>query len=620
MIVPVSQFESVVTSLMGADQYSLDTETTGLRWYDKDRLFSVIISNGEKTFYFNFNDHFDNNNEKPHEEFTIPREWMNRFTPLLHQLNSTWFMHNAKFDLAMIAKEGLSCMGDVHCTEAMARLVDSRWKSYRLKECLSRMQKDLGRSVTQKSDAVEEFIKKNKLFRKVKLKGKEKEDVEKFFHMVPLDIIAPYGITDAKATWELGDYQRKKLWDLRTLSPNIAKVVHKERKITKVCFDMEQAGVKIDRPYVQKSLDQMLEIMGERSNEYIAWTGQKEFINHANHFKPYFKAQGITSPKKTPKGGDSFDKDALAEIDHPVAKIIVDWRKAQKNAGTYFSNFIHYSDEHGKIHAGVRQTGTVTGRMSYAEPNLQNIPKPDDDDPQKFKESKLVRSSFVPSSKDYCFFMPDYDQMEYRLMLDQAEEMGVIKMVLDGMDVHTAMAEMVGVTRKQAKTLNFMLLYGGGAQKLATALGVTLAEAKRIKSKYFARLGQVRRWMKRNMAWAARRGYNVNFAGRPAVVDKKFSYKSPNYDIQGGCADIMKDAMIEIHSLLQGTRSKMLIQVHDELILEMHKSELHLCPEIVKIMESVYDFNHLPLTAGPKYSWDNWAETKEGYPENAKAA
>ena len=203
-------------------------------------------------------------------------------------------------------------------------------------------------------------------------------------------------------------------------------------------------------------------------------------------------------------------------------------------------------------------------------------------------------------------------------MLDLAGENSVIDLILGGLDVHEATAKMMGVPRKQAKTINFMLLYGGGAAKLAGELGIDVEEAKRLKALYFDRLPMVSKWIRNTISKAKIRKYATSWYGRLYTIDPKFAYKAPNYEIQGGSSDIVKLAMVEIDKLLTKSKAetKMALQVHDELIFLMPPNELDLAPQITKIMETAYPPRRLPLTVGAAYSWTNWSEKLDGFPKS----
>ena len=185
----------------------------------------------------------------------------------------------------------------------------------------------------------------------------------------------------------------------------------------------------------------------------------------------------------------------------------------------------------------------------------------------------------------------------------------------------------MGVERQSAKTLDFLLLYGGGIAKLAKALGIPLSEAKALKARYFEALPAVRNFIQLTMKKAQHaptqypeKGFTENWYGRVSYIDRKFAYKAPNYKIQGGCADVNKIAICRIHDFLkkEGCKSRLICTVHDENLFELHKSELDLANEFKKIMEAVYIPKRLPLTCGVSYSFNSWGELKEGLPSGEK--
>jgi DNA polymerase-1 len=241
--------------------------------------------------------------------------------------------------------------------------------------------------------------------------------------------------------------------------------------------------------------------------------------------------------------------------------------------------------------------------MSCSAPNLQNVPKRKDTG--KYK----ARAAFIPRN-DYFFAMLDYDQMEYRLFMDYAEEIELINKVLSGLDVHTATAEMVETSRDVAKTINFLLLYGGGAGKLAGELGISIELAKEYRNKYFQNLTAVKETSQLIVSTAENRGHIYNILGRRCFIPRKLAYKAPNYLIQGGCGDIVKRAMLSIDKFLEGKKSRMVLQIHDEILLEIHKDEYEIIDDIKEILVKSYEYKKLPLTAGADYSFTNWSEKR----------
>ena len=572
---------------------ALDTETTGLKAYLGDRLFSIIISTLENDYYFNFNTRPDNTGAFIPYENILPKSWLDDFKPMLEDPKNTWYLHNAKFDLHMLAQDGLFIGGTIYCTQSIARLIYNRLPSLKL----SKVAELIGH---KKDDKVEAYIMKHKLYTDVDV-GKKKPKRNKHFDLVPFNLISEYGLTDGRVTFELGEYELNRIEELKQEQlneglPCISGVFNNEVELTNTLFYMEQTGVKVDIDYIKEAYNYEKESAEEYAAKFEGYTGI-EFNDSPTCFKEAFKKLGLESGK-TPLGNDSYSEENLPK--NAVTELILGYRKHNKRAGTYFRNYLDLADENDVIHCNFRQDGTVTGRMSANEPNLQNVPKRGED------ESKYpVRKCFIPRD-GYFFIMVDFDQMEYRLLLDIAGESELIARIKEGLCVHTATAEGMGTEREAAKTLNFMLLYGGGAAKLAAALKIAIKKAKELKLDYFKTLKFVSALVKALTDTAKRRGFIVNWLGRRLYLDTNRPYTMPNHYIQGGCGDVVKMAMNKISKVLKPYKSNMLLQIHDELLIEMKYGEEDLIPDILKIMETTYPQNSLPLTAGVDFSNKNW--------------
>lgn len=568
-------------------ELGLDTETFGLEF--NDRLFSVQIATANEEYYFNYLDYGDG-------------------TPVLHKStlmdlgtlckNSSilWYIHNAKFDLRRLALEGIRIQGPVHCSQMCERFMYNQHQSYSLDACAKRR----GRA---KDDAVGNYIKDNKLWEWQEKVGKKTRTKKKFFDKVPFDIMFKYGCIDVREAFDLGREQRQELKGEEYYENSL--------ELEKVCYEMEELGIQVRREYAGQGYAYEIEQARIETEELERLSGEP-YRSGPLWLRRQFDKFGVEYQVNPKTDNPIFDKKALGKIDHPIAGHIRKRRTHEKYAGTYYATY----SEQEVIHAFIKTWGTDTGRFSYAEPNLQNVPKEEElhsDIPFQ------VRGCFRPRD-GYCFVMVDFDQQEFRLLLDYAGEHDLIRRINDhGEDVHQATADMVGVSRKMAKTLNFGLLYGMGAEKLAQSLGVPVLQAKTIKRQYFARLPNVQRLIRQVIQTAERRKYIRTWVGRKLhFPNRDFAYKAPNHLIQGGCGDIARHAMVRIHGdVLEGLRSNMLLQVHDELLFEVHKDELDIIPAIVNIMENTYrPFNGMKLTCGVEHSYTSWGkrDVKEGYP------
>jgi DNA polymerase-1 len=590
MIVGRAEFHQVLEKLEPPGQRGLDTETTGLS--ADDHLFSLIIADASESYYFNFHAYDDLD-----LEFTLPRVYLREFERVFDEERSTWFIANAKFDWRMLAKEGLTIRGRVHCDYAVERVLKNNYigdSAYRLEGMALRRGH-------QKDDKVIEYVQKNKLYTIARMPGKKKQVKLMHFDRVPHEIIMPYGCKDATLHRVVGLDQLRQVEELDKNSnyPPISRVVENEIRLTRTCFKMEQRGILIDRERTQKALAYELGEVARLQGEFRLATG-REYQDSNKLFTEVFDAIGEKYPT-TDKGNPSFAADILEEMASPIAGIINRVRYHEKRAGTYYSSFLHYADRQGVIHPDMRQAGTETGRFSYRDPNLQNVPKEDEEEDQALPYH--VRECFIPRPGHF-FYAIDYQQMEYRLMLDLAGEKKLIDDVMAGADVHQATADLVGLTRKLAKNLNFAILYGAGVQKMAKMMGKTVKEAKELRFDYFAKLPKVHRFISQVVKSGESRGWIFNWLGRRShIMDTRWAYVLPNHLIQGGCADVVKVAMNRLDDL----GMPMLLQVHDELLFEFPLGQEDRVHQIVEVMENVYPAqNGMKLTTSIEHAYKSW--------------
>ena len=609
MLVSRQDVLQVIESLRQESFVGLDSETTGTG--ADDSIFSLIITTNTQPYYFNFLDY----KEITYGDVTYPaieeRYVLNKAQvfgllqdALFSRTDVTLYIHNAKFDWAMVEKEGVTILSRVHCSYAIERVIKNNYgpKSYNLAACAQRRGK-------QKDTQVEDFIKKFKIYTKVKVPGKAKEEEQKHFDRVPWQIMIPYGTHDGELHLEIGTDQAMTLqrleMNLPENHPSYIPVYDNEIRLTRTLAGMQSHGILIDKPYVAKALEYEICKLNEAKTEFCKLTGHPYEDSRAL-FKKVFDAVGEKYPT-TAAGNASFAADVLEAMETPIAATVNKIRHHDKRCGTYWSSFLYYADSRGLIHANANQAGTEPGRMSYSNPNLQNVPK--EDEPEDQEKPYHIRTSFIPPAG--CFFYDvDYEQMEYRLMLDYAEQMDVIALVMDGQDLHQAMADLVGITRKQAKTLNFAILYGAGAGKVAKMLGITVNEAFDLINRYFAKLPRIKKFKNDVINAGKARGYVFNWFGRRChIASSDMAYIMPNHLIQGGCADVVKIAMNRIDDEAKRTKvkSRMLLQVHDELLFKFVPEEAELIQDYRKIMESVYvGKTGIKLTTSVAHSKTAW--------------
>ncbi len=572
MLVTIENHEGIVERLNSKTVLALDTETAGLDWFD--RLFSIIISDDSEDFYFD------------RRLLCKNFDWI--VDPvILHPHN--WIFKNAKFDMRMLFMDGFHITGVIEDIGTAARILkNDHWgkKAYSLAELAKR-------EGMEKLDIAEAYIKKNKLYevRKTRLNEEYKQPM---YNEVPLDVIGEYACKDGRLTYDLREIYLSRMDD------DDRRVYENECKLIPVCFDMEMSGIRINIEYTEKGMAYEEEKLKEVRRHFLQATG-KEYEDTKSLLIPIFEAAGEIIPS-TDKGNPSLTGDVLETFSSPVAKIVQNIRSHEKRISTYYKNYINGYDKGGYIHPTMWPDGTRTGRFSYSNPNLQNIPK--EEDPEA---PYVIRGCFVPTPGN-VFVSFDYKQMEYRMMLAYANARRLIDEVMNGADVHTATSQLLGITRDRAKTLNFAILYGAGIEEISRMLSIPMAEASRLRTKYFLGLPDVERLIWDVIRTGRDRGYVKNWLGRKLRADRDFCYALPNHLIQGGCADVVKVAMNRIHPLLASRKSKMVLQVHDQLLMDMYPQDFDLVPEIKKIMESVWSMNGMDLLVDVEWSRTSFAE------------
>lgn len=581
--------EECLTTLLSIKSgvISIDVETTGLK--HTDRLFSLqlTVQFGD-SYYLNFNPYPTEQNAP-----TLLREVLKKLHSLWMNPDILWISHNAKFELRMLGYEGIVLNGHVWDTMIAAHIQYNKHRSYSLDNCLKRI--DLA-----KNDQVSLYIKDHKLFTTYHVEGKKVKEKDLHFDRVPFNIMMEYGLDDTDLTLKLFEYQIE--YFRRPENKDQLTLVESNMHLTKSVFNMEREGIKVNLDYCDKAYNFCKEKVNEEV-KIIEELSSKDFKNGPKWLKEVFELQDVEL-EMSAKGNPVLDKGALKNIPNAIAHHILKMRDYEKES-TFYSIFKRFADKDNLIHPNYRLTGTDTGRFSCSDPNLQQVPKE-----EKSEEVYTARGAFEVED-DFILVSIDYDQMEYRIMADYAGEMGMIEAIKGGLDPHTYVANMMGVDRKTAKTLNFGLLYGMGIGKLGIALGVEADRAKQLKSLYYRELPNVQRLTREIMNVAQGRGFIKNKYGRRYFLeDPQWAYKMPNYLIQGTGADVVRHVIPKIDYLLELNKSKLILQVHDELVLKIHKSETHLVPEVKRLMEDEYKpMNGMNLTCGVDWSPKSWRTT-----------
>jgi len=400
-----------------------------------------------------------------------------------------------------------------------------------------------------------------------------------------------------------------------------------ELPLTRVLARMELAGITID-PECLATMSQEMTNDIERLTESIYELANEEFnINSPKQLADVlFNKLGLPVKKST-KTGPSTSADVLEElaVEHEVAQLVIDYRQLMKLKGTYVDALPALINKStGRLHTTFNQAVTATGRLSSTNPNLQNIPV-------RTALGRQIRRAFLPGKPDWVLLSADYSQIELRVLAHLSGDENLITAFLAGADIHTKTASEVfevdpekvtSEMRSAAKAINFGIVYGISSFGLAKGTGLTRQAAQSYIDNYFRRYAGVKQYMEETVAIARSQGYVTTVLGRRRYLPDLHSRKWPqrsfaertamNTPIQGSAADIIKLAMLRVESKLNeaGLQSQMLLQVHDELVLEVPQSELMATAKIIRTaMEGAYKLV-VPLSvsigAGP-----NWLDNKE---------
>lgn len=428
---------------------------------------------------------------------------------------------------------------------------------------------------------------------------------------VSLEQQTQYAAEDADITFQLAQLFRPEL----EAAGNKSLFQDIEVPLLKVLASMELQGIRLDVPFLKslsKDLDSDILVL-----EKSIYEAAGETFNIASPKQLgdvlFEKLKLIEKPKKTKTGQFSTAEEVLSYLakDHPIIKDVLEYRGLAKLKSTYVDALpLQVSEVTGRVHTDYMQTVAATGRLSSNNPNLQNIPI-------RTERGRQIRKAFIPRDSDHLLLAADYSQIELRIIAALSEEDNMLAAFRQGADIHAATASKVfgvpldAVTREQrshAKTVNFGIIYGVSAFGLSNQTDLSRSEAKALIDTYYESYPKLKAYMNHQVSFARENGYVETVMGRRrylkdinannAIVRGAAERNAVNAPIQGSAADIIKLAMIDIQKRLetQGFQTKMLLQVHDELVFDVYKPELEQIRELVTTaMESAYSLS-VPLS------------------------
>ncbi|MGB5875650.1 MAG: DNA polymerase I [Bacteroidota bacterium] len=607
-----SDFEDLCSSLEKSRVITLDTETTsidplaarivGLSFCLEERTaFYVAISHqapessDEGELFHGDGGEPSSHEEKPGLDLSYV---LKRLKPILESPATKKVGQNIKYDMLVLLNHGITLGGAVH---------DTMVASYIL------------RSDGQHSlDALAMEAYRYRMISFQDLAGKGKSQIP--ITEVPLEHLADYAAEDADMTMRLYHWQLPRLKKVEGLP--LCETV--EFPLVPVLARMERAGIALDVQYLRDMSGDLDRVLQKLVSDIHGLAGGPFNINSTQQLSDVLFTKLNLTPVRKTKTGYSTDVGVLEFLrgHHPIVEELLEYRQLAKLKSTYVDALPSLiNPTTGRVHTSYNQTVAATGRLSSSSPNLQNIPI-------RTEIGRAIRKAFVPGGEGMVLMSADYSQIELRIMAHISRDEGLLQAFRDDEDIHaTTAAKVFGVSlqevsvdmRRKAKEVNFGIMYGIGPFGLANRLEISQAEAREIIDRYFDRFPKVRAYINNTIAEARSRGYVSTLLGRRRYladinsrnqnVRSNAERQAINMPIQGTAADMIKLAMIQIDSALasRGTSSKMLLQVHDELVFEVPRKELK---EVETLVEEKMR-NALPLEIPVKVdvgTGRNWLE------------
>lgn len=578
-----SDFNLFYKKIYTEDEFALDTETTSFNAMEAKLLgISFCFKSGEAYF------------------LVYKKEYLEKLSKILETKKTIG--HNIKYDYQVLKNYGVELKNIYFDTLIAGYLLSKTDRSLKLGDLVF---SELG----YRMQAIEELIGK---------KGKDQLNMED----VNIEKISNYSCEDADYTFKLYKKYKKDL-ESEKLDNLFLKL---EMPLVKVLADMELDGIMVDMSYLKKLKKDFQKKLDELTKGIHELAGCEFNINSTQQLKEilFKKLEIPTKGIKSTKTGFST---AAAELEkmkglHPIIDLISDYREINKLQSTYVNSLIENADKNQRIHTSFNQAVTSTGRLSSSNPNLQNIPI-------RTELGKKIRKVFI-AKQGFSLVSLDYSQIELRIVASLSKDDKMINSFKNGEDIHLrTAAEINNISlddvskpqRRMAKEINFGVIYGLGPRGLMQRTDLNMEQAKNFIEKYFTLYKKVKNYLEKIKVFAEKNGYVCTLFGRKRYIPEIHS-RAPmiqamaqrmaiNMPIQGTAADLIKMAMIKIANEL-GTisrDSRMLLQVHDELVLEVPNKDIEkVSKKVQNIMEGIYDFG-LPIKVEVS-SGRNWGECK----------
>ncbi len=588
-----TRLDAWIEQLRGAELVALDTETDSLDAM-KARIVGLSFATepGRAAYVPLTHDY-------PGAPEQLPRdEVLARLKPWLEDESCPKLGQNIKYDLHVFANSGLIVRGYRHDTMLQSYVIEAH-KSHSLESLAERHLERKGLSYED-------------------LCGKGASQIP--FSQVEIARAAEYSGEDSEMTMHV----HRTLWPRLEAEPRLREIYERiELPVAVILERIERTGVLIDPALLARQSHELAERMVAAEQQAYAIAGQPFNLGSPKQIgEILFGRLGLPVKKRTASGAPSTDEEVLQELaaDFPLPARILEHRSLAKLKGTYTDKLpLMVNPATGRVHTNYAQAVAVTGRLASNDPNLQNIPI-------RTPEGRRIREAFI-APPGHHIVSADYSQIELRIMAHISQDPGLLKAFADGIDVHKAtasevfnvsVAEVSSEQRRYAKVINFGLIYGMGAFGLASSLGLEQKAARDYIERYFARFAGVRRYMDETKVYAKDKGYVETAFGRRLWLPEINSGNGPrrsaaerqaiNAPMQGTAADLIKLAMIAVQRALDDERraTRMVMQVHDELVLEVPEAELDWAKEAVPRLMAGVAALKVPLLAevGVGRNWD----------------
>lgn len=581
--------EALVSKLSGHKTLCFDTETDGVDMMES-KLVGISLSTTPGVAYYvplNVDDGIE-------EDVAIKL-----LQPLFADEQSLKVAHNYKFDYIMLSRAGLQINGQAFDTMIAGYLIDANQKL--------KMDKLAEKYLNYKPIAIEELI------------GSGRK--QKTMDQIPAEKITVYACEDADITFRLHEVLKNILEEdeLKEIAEKL------EFPLMEVLAKMEMNGILVDTEMLETFSETLRDDILELEQKIYDKAGTEFNINSPQQLgEVLFDKMGLPAGKKTKTGQYSTAESVLTKLatDYEMPDLILEYRALSKLKSTYVDALPKLINENtGRIHTDFNQSIAATGRLSSSNPNLQNIPI-------RTKRGREIRKAFI-AEEDFKLLSADYSQVELRVIASIAEDENMMEAFKNDEDIHSRTAKEVfgldsleDVTpdqRRKAKEVNFGIPYGVSAYGLASRLGISNEEGKEMIDQYFERFPGILKYINETKNFAKENGYVKTLMGRrryiPEINASNWNVRSfaertaINMPIQGTAADIIKVAMINIQDYLEDHeyKSRMLLQVHDELIFEIHEGEQNSLPSAIKeLMETAFELD-VPLKVDMGLA-DNWLD------------